>query len=201
MTRLTSFLRDERGATAAEFVLVVPLLALFIFGVIDAAMFGWQINVAEKAAQAGVRMAVVTDPVASALTTEQYNSTTYGLSQGDIIPASALGLLRCNSTKCTCVTTPCPAVTYSSAAFNTILARMKVYDSAVQASNLIVEYRGSGLGYAGDPSGIQIAPITTVRLTGMTYTPLTLFIFKTAVSLPDFASSLTMEDGSGSKSN
>ena len=35
----------------------------------------------------------------------------------------------------------------------------------IEASNLIVEYRGSGLGYAGNPNGMDISPLVTVRLT------------------------------------
>jgi Flp pilus assembly protein TadG len=197
-----AFLRDCRGASAAEFVLVLPVLALLIFATIDAGWYAWQINLAEKATQAGARMAVVTDPVASGLTTEDYNTTTYGLTQGDTIPASALGLLTCTSSSCTCTTAPCPSsLTRSSAPFDKIVARMQVYDPAVKAANVVVEYRGSGLGFAGDPSGMQIAPTVTVRLQNMQMNALSSFVWKAAINLPDFAYSLTMEDGSGSNSN
>ena len=197
-----AFLRDCRGASAAEFVLVLPVLALLIFATIDAGWYAWQINLAEKATQAGARMAVVTDPVASGLTTEDYNTATYGLTQGDIIPASALGLLTCTSSSCTCTTAPCPSsLTRSSAPFDKIVARMQAYDPAVKAANVVVEYRGSGLGFAGDPSGMQIAPTVTVRLQNMQMNALSSFVWKAAINLPDFAYSLTMEDGSGSNSN
>lgn len=194
--------RDTCGASAAEFVLVLPLLTLLVFATIDAGWYAWQINLAEKATQAGARMAVVTDPVASGLTTEDYNTTTYGLTQGDTIPASALGLLTCKGSSCSCTTSPCPSsLTFNSTAFNAIVARMQAYDSAVKAANVVVEYRGSGLGYAGDPSGMQIAPLVTVRLQNMQMNALSSFVWKAAINLPDFAYSLTMEDGSGSKSN
>jgi len=197
-----AFLRDCRGASAAEFVLVLPVLALLIFATIDAGWYAWQINLAEKATQAGARMAVVTDPVASGLTTEDYNTATYGLTQGDTIPASALGLLTCTSSSCTCTTAPCPSsLTRSSAPFDKIVARMQAYDPAVKAANVVVEYRGSGLGFAGDPSGMQIAPTVTVRLQNMQMNALSSFVWKAAINLPDFAYSLTMEDGSGSNSN
>ena len=196
------FLRDTRAASAAEFVLVLPLLALLVFATIDAGWYAWQINLAEKATQAGARMAVVTDPVASGLTTEDYNTATYGLTQGDTIPASALGLLTCTSSSCTCTTAPCPSsLTRSSAPFDKIVARMQAYDPAVKAANVVVEYRGSGLGFAGDPSGMQIAPTVTVRLQNMQMNALSSFVWKAAINLPDFAYSLTMEDGSGSNSN
>ena len=197
-----SFLRDTRAASAAEFVLVLPLLTLVVFATIDAGWYAWQINLAEKATQAGARMAVVTDPVASGLATEDYNTATYGLTQGDTIPVTALGLLTCKGSSCTCTTAPCPAtLTFNTGAFNAIVGRMQAYDSSVKAANVVVEYRGSGLGFAGDPAGMQIAPLVTVRLQNMRMNALSSFVWKAAINLPDFAYSLTMEDGSGSNSN
>lgn len=197
-----AFLRDTRAASAVEFVLVLPLLALLVFATIDAGWYAWQINLAEKATQAGARMAVVTDPVASGLATEKYNTATYGLTQGDTIPASALGLLTCKGSACTCTTSPCPSsLTFNSTAFTAIVSRMQAYDNAVKAANVVVEYRGSGLGYAGDPAGMQIAPLVTVRLQNMQMNALSSYVWKAAIALPDFAYSLTMEDGSGGNSN
>jgi len=207
-----AFLRNTCGASAAEFVLVLPVLALLIFGTIDAGWFAWKINLAEKATQAGARMAVVTNPVASGLTNENYVGKTVGtitLQQGDTIPASALGLLTCTSSSCTCTTAPCPgSLAIDTAAFNAILARMQAYDPGVQSANVVVEYRGSGLGYAGDTnttaagtSGMQIAPLVTVRLQNMQMNALSSFVWKSAINLPDFAYSLTMEDGDGTRSN
>ena len=42
---------------------MLPLLILFLFGIIDAGRFLWEINRAEKATQVGARLAVVTDVV------------------------------------------------------------------------------------------------------------------------------------------
>jgi len=205
MCFLWSFKRDEKGASAAEFALVLPLFLLFLFGIIDVGLYGWKFNKDEKATQIGARMAVVTDVVASGLATENYVGKSVGgvtLTQGDVIPASALGLITCNSTTCTCTTAPCPStVGYNGTSFNRIVSRMQDFDPQIQASNVLIEYRGSGLGYAGDPNGMEISPLTTVRLRNMSYNPLTLLLFGGSINLPSCAYTLTMEDGSGTFSN
>src|SRR5687767_8754630 len=95
------FLRDRRGAVAAEFTLVLPLLLIFIFGIIDSGRFAWEFNRAEKATQMGARMAVVTDVVSGGLVTADYVGIG-GLTAGDPIPASALGTIKCTNAACTC---------------------------------------------------------------------------------------------------
>ncbi|MDE2561348.1 MAG: pilus assembly protein [Sphingomonadales bacterium] len=202
----TGFCRDQRGAGAAEFALVLPVVILFLFGIIDVGLYGWKINKDEKATQMGTRMAVVTDPVAYGLVGQQYVGVN-GLTQGDRIPASALGVVRCTSTGTSCICDTAPCLTdmtkgsNGTAAFNAIVARMQRVDPAIQASNVVVEYRGSGLGFAGDPAGPQISPLTTVRLQGMSFYPATLMLFKSSIGLPSFSYTLTMEDGRGTMSN
>ena len=207
MVILRSLWKDTRAASAAEFGLVVPLLTLLLFSVIDAGRFMWEYNRAEKATQAGARMAVVTNVVAGGMITPNYVGQTYGgttLTQGDRIPASALGTVTCNSSSCTCSGT-CPAGvpgTFNSASFNAIVQRMQYMAPTIQASNVQIEYRGSGLGFAGDPDTTrpQISPLVTVKLTGMTFRPLAFMTFA-AFAMPDFATTLSAEDLSGTVSN
>lgn len=197
--------RDQSGAAGAEFALILPIFLLFLFGIMDVGYYAWQINQAEKATQMGARMAVVTDVVAPGLASQSYVGAANGtgtLAQGDLIPASALGLITCTSAGCTCTTGPCPATPgFTTAAFNRVVTRMQAFEPRIQSANVRILYRGSGLGYAGDPGGIEIAPLTTVRLEGMQFSGFTALLFGQAVGLPSFAYSLTMEDGSGSVSN
>lgn len=191
---------DRSGSSAVEFALVLPLLLLFIFGIIDAGRFLWEVNKAEKATQVGARVAVVTDALAPGLASASYVGVG-GLTQGDLIPASALGLVTCTSAGCTCTTTPCPTLgTMASARFTAIVNRMRAMKRDIAASNVRVTYRGSGLGYAGDPNGMEVAPLVTVELTGMQFRPVAGLLLAT-ISLPAFRTTLTAEDGAGSQSN
>lgn len=201
--RLRRFLANTSGASAAEFALVLPMLLLLIFGTIDVGLYAWRINQLEKAAQFAVRFAVVTAPVAQDLTAKDYIGNTAcggALTAGDTICAAALSPTICTSSgPCTCAGN-CPTLARDATAFTYVLNRARMIAPWLTASNLRVEYRGSGLGYAGD-TGMDVAPLVTVRLQGTTYTPITLAIFRTDVSLPTIERTLTMEDGLGTQSN
>ena len=198
--RLDRLLSDRAGASGAEFALILPLLLLLLFGIIDAGRFLWEVNKAEKATQVGARVAVVTKPLPPGLATASYVGVG-GLTQGDLIPASALGLITCNNTACTCTTSPCPTLgTFDGTAFNTIFTRMRNMKRDITASNVRITYRGSGLGYAGDPNGMEISPLVTVELTGVQFQPITSFLLA-SFTLPAFRTTLTAEDSAGSVSN
>jgi Flp pilus assembly protein TadG len=189
---------DESGA-AGEFALMLPIIILFLLGIIDAGRYAYDFNRGEKASQVGARVAVVTNPLASELTSHSFVSST--LSQGDRIPQSALGKITCTSTSCTCTTSPClnGTLTLDSTAFDVMADRVQLIWPAVEDADISVEYTGSGLGYAGNPAGMDIAPFVTVRLTNMDFT--SFLLLGGTVGLPDFAYTLTMEDGAGSQSN
>jgi len=202
MTR--SLRLDRSGASAAEFALVLPLLILFLFGIIDGGRYLWEVNKAEKATQAGARAAIVTNVLDSGIRDEDYVDQVIGgvtLTQGDLIPLAALGQLTCTDAGCTCASGTCPTVgTFDTAAFNYIVTRMSYMKQDIDASDVTVTYRGSGLGFAGDPNGMEIAPLVTVELNGVQFRPLVLFN-SVAVNLPAFRTTLTAEDSSGSLSN
>jgi hypothetical protein len=201
---------DRSGSSAAEFAMVLPLLILFLFGIIDGGRFLWETNKAEKATQAGARVAVVTDVLDNGLSGTNYVGQTIGgvtLTQGDLIPAAALGKMTCRSTGC-CISVGDCTGTYPtvvapsdySTRFNRIVQRMQFMKPDIAATDVTVTYRGSGLGFAGDPNGMEIAPLVTVELNGMQFRPLVLFN-SVAVNLPPFTTTLTAEDSVGTVSN
>ncbi len=196
-------LRDEGGASAAEFALVLPLLLIVLFGTIDVGRYVWSLSQAEKATQIGARWAVATDMIPSGLYSYSF-ATSGGVPQGTTVSAAAFPGVVCDSTgsACRCLSGTCNfPLTKNSTAFNTLVARMKQIEPDITASNVVVTYSWSGLGFAGDPNGPDVAPLTTVSLRNLQFTPFTSFIFNGAIPLPQFAYALPMEDGSGTSSN
>lgn len=203
MSGRLSLIRDQRGASAAEFALVLPLLLLLLFGVIDAGRFMWEYNRAEKATQMGVRYAVVTDPVLPVLASYSF-AVDGGVIAGDPVPAALFDRAVCDNTSCTCTASSggfCSAAGYNGTAFANLVARMSAMYPAIDAEHVLIEYRNVGLGYSGDPNGPDVAPLVTVELRNMNFQPVTTLIFGAAVAMPSFTASLTAEDLSGSVSN
>ena len=195
--------RHSGGASAAEFALVLPLLLILLFGIIDAGRWIWTYNRAEKATQMGARFAVVADPVAPGVASSYLGVG--GLTQGDLIPASAFGKITCTSSGCSCTTTPCPAIgTVDPQTFTNIVDWMRIFMPEVQASNVVIEYSSSGLGYAGNPNGADLYPLVSVRLgspaTPVQFRPVTSLMLAT-LNMPTFTTSLTAEDLIGGQSN
>ena len=175
--------------------------------------FMWESNEAEKATQVGAgrdchRRAVERPEGQGVLPGRSWVGLR--LLQAILIPAAALGSVKCTSTGCTCETAPCPSSlgTFNTTLFtNVIVTRMKQMYPSIKAANVEVRYTGSGFGLAETTGGggggteqMEISPLVTVTLTGVQFRPLTTFTLK-SVTMPDFATTLTAEDASGSVSN
>ena len=213
MIRPVRFLRDERGASAAEFALVLPLFLILLFGTIDVGRYAWSLSEAEKATQTGARWAVATDMVASGLYSYSF-ATSGGVPQGTTVNATQFPGVVCqsNGTTATCA---CAAggtcsfpLTASNTAFTSLVTRMAQIYPGLTASNVVVTYSWSGLGFAGQPrtAGVllqapDVAPLTTISLRNVQFSPFSSFVFGGAINLPQFAYTLPMEDGSGTSSN
>ena len=184
--------RDQSGSSAAEFALVLPLLILFLFGIIDVGRYMWTLNRAEKAVQMGVRYAVVSDPVADALAVEYVAH--YSIPGGDPVPASVFTSAVCTDTDpCTVTGTASGEDGRNATAFTNIVSWMRKFYPMIQESDVTVRYDNVGLGYSGDPTGPDVSPLTTVIVSGMSFD--SLLMFGGSITLPDIKASLTMEDG------
>lgn len=203
---IRNLLSDQKGM-AAEFALILPTFLLLMLGTIDIGFYAYQVNAAEKATQIGARWAAVTDPVAQELATETYvNQTINGVNigQGDRLPLADFTIVcTAAGTGCACTGNDCLRGSYTrdGDAFNRLATRIRQIHPAIQDNNIQVEYSGSGLGFAGDPNGPEAAPLITVRLTNMSYRSIILSPLGSSVGLPDFAYSMTAEDGDGTTSN
>jgi TadE-like protein len=204
MTRRTGLYRDQCGATAAEFALVLPIFLLFLLGLIDVGRYAWAINEAEKATQIGARWAVVTDMVPAGLASYSF-AVDGGVPQGTTVDDDLFGSISCHSTggAVSCDTVCAVACDWDadidSTAFARIVARMRLIYPAIQADNVVIDYVNSGLGYSGDPNGPDVAPLVTVRLRNMGF-PM-FFMLGQRVSLPNFSYALTLEDAEGTIAN
>lgn len=200
---LHRFWRDRHAGPAAEFAMVVPLLVLFLLGIVDVGRLLWTWNQAEKATQIGVRFAAVTNLINSDLKTFSY-AVAGIVPQGNVVPQANFGGVTCTSTTCSCKNAggTCPfGMTRDAATFNLLVARMAAFKSDIAAGNVVVDYDYSGLGFSGDPNGPDVAPLITVRLTGLQFQPLILTLFGATLNLPGFSATLSMEDGDGTNSD
>jgi hypothetical protein len=217
MTRLRAILRHRRGATSAEFALVLPIAILFLFGIIDVGRYAWALNRLEKSVQAGARYAVATQIIPQGLNEKDFTGFDCGgatITAGDPIACKeALGTITCTKSggtvSCTCVESTlgaasCDGVIGSpnTAAFDNIVSRMRVIEAGIGESNVTVRYSGSGIGYAGDPATddvgnplSDVAPIVTVAIESLDLR--LLLLLGGEVTLPSFNYSLTLEDGDG----
>jgi Flp pilus assembly protein TadG len=204
--RCSTFLRNQAGASAAEFALVLPLLLLAILGTIDVGRYIWSVNSAEKATQIGTRWAVATDMVASGLGSYSFSTNTPFITQGTTVPAASFPGIFCTGTassaSCQCKSGSASYCTgSSSAAFVAMVDRMRQIDPRIRYEDVRIDYDWSGLGFAGDPNGPDVAPLTTVTVSNLRFTPITTFVFGGNINLPVLSYTLTMEDGSGNVSN
>lgn len=203
MRALSQFGSDRSGTSAAEFAMVLPLLLLFLLGLIDAGRFMWECNRAEKATQMGTRFAVATDPVASGLTSYSF-ATTGEVAAGSSVPTANFDKATCDNSSCSCSASTgafCDSVGYNGTAFSNTVARMAAMYPPIQASNVQVEYRNAGLGFAGNPDGPDVSPLVTVRLSGLTFRPISMLFLSTSLPMPGFDATLSLEDASGNQSN
>jgi hypothetical protein len=197
---------------------VLPLLLIFLLGIIDVGRLLWTTNRIEKATQMGARYAIVTNPIPAGLSNSSSKVSAVGLVAGGTTLTSGDSLDNYNmgtftyyvgsdiATTLTCQpsggATNCSFLGSSSkSAFDAIYAWMKNFFPEIKPTNIRVTYANSGLGYAGDPTGRDFYPVVTVTVQDFSFKPISLALFKTNFTLAPISAALTMEDGQGTVSN
>lgn len=169
--RWIGFVRERRGAAGAEFALLALVFAGILLGIIDFGRALWEYNNAIKACQAGVRFAVANNMIPTNLMNYDGLGTGSTLQPGDQIPLSAFPTpIVCNASGCT------PNEGYEAAAYDAIYDVMGAhYPRLGTAANpnpqAIVEvtYTHVGRGFAGNPYGPDVWPLTTVSIRGLEF--------------------------------
>lgn len=180
---------DETGATLIETTLVFTLLILMTLGFVDLARAFAQWNAAEKATQIGVRAAIITDPVAQELANFDCDNASITLGTPCASGGTSFGTITCTGASSTCDN----GNTFDGTSFNTIVTRMQVAYPQLQPSQVIVEYRDVGLGFAGRAGPV---PAVTVRLNNIPFDFLVLnsLLGLPTITMPDFRATLIGED-------
>lgn len=201
--------RDQTGTTTIEFTIVVLLFFMLTFGITEFGYLLWQYNSAAKAAQLGARLAAVSNPVWEELAsvtddgtpgsawTKEYDVTCTGGScsgedagaghtfNDDAMQCLFYGRNADNDPPCDdqCAETGIDGE-------NGICDRYPY----ITEENVSVEYRKTGLGFAGRPGGP--VPTITLRLTGLTFNFFALGALMgfDQITMPDFEVTMTGED-------
>jgi Flp pilus assembly protein TadG len=206
--------RDFRGSSLVEFTVIMPVLFVLTLGTVDLGYLLFDYDLASKAVYAGAHRAIVSDPVATEITTVTWNTADIGNDCSTASGPSCSGYAA--TTKCTYAsgTGSCPGYTFNPTAFTAIVNRMKaIYgctpssNCALQPQNVSITYSISGtLGFVGQPNGLPMN--VTVSINCMYHT----FYFIGALmgwtyqaqqgcsgtpagwSIPSYSTTLTSED-------
>lgn len=185
---------DTRGISATEFALVATVFLLMIFAMIDFSRALWEWNMAARATQAGVRFAVVNDPVAAEIKT--FNAIALMGGNGLSIPINSFN--GGNAIVCQKdgggVGTCGAGWTFDPAAFTDIVAKISDVYPAITEQDVIVEYHHVGIGFSGNPFGSDISPLVTVKFKPRDFivvTPGLSLIF--TITMPAFTAAMSGE--------
>ena len=149
----------------------------------------YQWLLAEKATEFGVRLAVVSDPVADGLKswTGKEITNEYGdyCSDGTTCKDYPSAICSGADTKCTGA-----GYKYSSTAMDRIVNRMRTIYPTITTSNVSVEYKYTPLGFVGRPCGP--VPSVTVRLQNMQYNFIVLHVLANLIPGTNWSGIITM---------
>ncbi|PBC07891.1 TadE/TadG family type IV pilus assembly protein [Mesorhizobium sp. WSM3859] len=198
------FWAAESGAAMVEAAIVMPLLLTLLLGFVDFGYAFYQWNAADKAVQAGARLAQISSPVASGLALEA-KTPSNSLDVGKAVPANTYNYIctanAAGAVSCSCGTgATCQSLTASQAAFDFIFnggggrAGMHSYLPILTKSQVRIQYQASGLGYWTRPGG----PVPTVTVSIVNHQFQFFFLggllgFNT-ITMPSMLSTVTGED-------
>jgi TadE-like protein len=147
------FLKNNGGSTTVEFVVVFLAFIAIMFFVVEVTLYMFFLASLEKAAEAGVRIAAVSQPVVSIdLTNDRSNNS---VRYGTRCSASTCRSWNGRPPGCGPDRAPC-----GGAAFNQILSQMRRFNGQIGPENVGITYSYTGIGFAGGPA----APMVTATI-------------------------------------
>jgi hypothetical protein len=159
-----------------EYTVIFPLFILAILGTVDISYMFFEWGMADKAAYAGARTAVVTYPVAQNITNPSYTATQLQ-NIGVLCFANDTGVANGNCPTFSTVCTPASSRgsctngyawgATEEAAFTRILAGMQAVFPRLGRQNVLISYQSNGLGFVGRPGGLPMD--VTVSISCMTH--------------------------------
>jgi hypothetical protein len=204
-----SFSTEQSGATMVEMAIALPLLLTLLLGFVDFGYAFYQWNAANKAVQAGARLAQISGPIASGLLLEA-KTPNDSLDVGKAVPANAYDASTYNyictadgagAVSCICGTSAvCKNLNVSQTAFDLIYngggsrAGMLEFLPTLLKSEVRIQYQASGLGYWTRPGG----PVPTITVS-ITNHPFQFFFLGGLlgfgnITMPSMLSTVTGED-------
>ena len=152
--------RDCEGSALLEFTVVFPIFMLVAFGTVDVSYMLFEWAQANKATYAGARVAVVSNPVASGVTSLTYStqSTELGVSCFNAADGTVNTTASCPTVSTVC--TPSSGTggsctggyTFDNTAFSLVFSAMQGIFSRLQRQDVQISYQTNGLGYVGELS-------------------------------------------------
>jgi Flp pilus assembly protein TadG len=156
MRGLKSFAKDDNAAATIEFIVVFLAFISMMMFIVEMAIYMFFMVSLEKAAEAGVRYAALSQPVTNqpvAATNDPDDSV-----RGQDCSASGDGCDEFTTRRCTgsgCNTTR----------MNRLLEHMQGYNATIRRQNVTVTYEDVGIGFAGGPT----VPMVTVTISGIRF--------------------------------
>ena len=179
VSKSKQFLRDRGGSVYIEFTVLASLFFSLLFGAVEFSYFMWQWNAAANAVQAGVRLAVVSDPGPPALAQEKVTTG----STGNRIGADSYSYV-CGGDG----SGGCDVV-----AMTRIVTRMRKFMPTLIPSEVEVRYSANGLAVSGSSGGM--VPTIEVRIVNKKMATAMLgFLGIDEVTLPTVGQAMVAED-------
>ncbi|PRY72916.1 TadE family protein [Marivita geojedonensis] len=185
-----------------EALLTMPIVLLVFAALIEFGMAVFQFNQAAKASQLGARLAAVSDPLVSDMST--LTDDFAGLDEAEAVPATIVSV-NCGTGSTPCDTDRLNRIVYGSdgacdPGAGAAVRGMCDFHPRITPTNVHVSYHRAGLGYVGRPDGAVTTITVEVRDLNFDLPFLGALIGVNSIAIPVLPVTVTSEDLCSAKS-